>query len=103
MRVHKISYKFHHLGFFLRPTDQTQALVENDDVEKMRTVREKSLKTFIESSMKRTDGEHVQLSKNSTLEVYRRYRKNYSNERMIAVHLKKMEQGRSKSKDILLQ
>ena len=76
--------------------------VLDNDVEKVTTVREKGLKTFIES-MKRKDGEHVQLSKNSTLEVYRRYRKNYSNERMIAVHLKKMEQGRSKSKDILLQ
>ena len=72
--------------------------VLDNDVEKVTTVREKGLKMFIESSKKRKDGEHVQLSKKSAVEVHERCRKNYSNERMIAAHLKKVEQGRDQVK-----
>ena len=70
-------------------------LLDNDEV-MVTTGREKGLKTFIESSKKRK--EHVQLSKKSALEIHERCRKNYSNERMIATHLKKVEQGREQVK-----
>jgi len=72
--------------------------VLNNDVAKVTTVREKGLKTFIESSRKRKDGEHVQLSKKSAVDVHERCRRNYSNERMIDAHLKKMDQGTEKIK-----
>ena len=63
-------------------------------MEKVTSVREKGLKTFIESSKKRKNGEHVKLGKISSLEVHERCRKNYINERMITARMKKMDQGK---------
>jgi hypothetical protein len=63
-----------------------------NDVENVTTVREKGLKTLIESSKKKKDGKHVKLSKISTVKVHERCSKNYNSERMIASHLKRMNQ-----------
>lgn len=68
--------------------------VLNNDVEKVTTVREKGLKTFIESSKKRKDDHHVQLSKKSAVEVHEKCRKNYNDVKMITAYLKKVEEGR---------
>lgn len=72
--------------------------VLDNDVEKVTTVREKGLKTFIESSKMRKDGEHAHLSKKSAVEVHERCRRNYSNEKIIAAHLKKVEHEREQVK-----
>lgn len=77
--------------------------VLNNGLEKKITVWESRLKTFIEFRKHRKHAELVQLSKTQAGDVHEQCSKDYSNEKMIASHLNKVEQGMSKSKDVLMR
>lgn len=75
----------------------------DDVLEKEMTVRESSLKTFIELSKNRKNAENVQLSKTPAGGVHEQCCNDYNNEKTIASHLNKVEQGVSKSKVVLMK